>query len=298
MQSAWRLSLVQRLCAQQRDDGAWSYRPSGMPAAEATSLAALALLATEQEKKSSLSAMRWLSKQQRTDGAVAAMPGAPSAWTTALALLVWDHSEDAEFEAERRRAIEWLLKAAGLPAHQAAKNVSHDTELIGWSWAPATHSWVEPTAFSILALRGAGFAGHTRVREGVRLILNRALPDGGWNYGNSQVLGNTLRPFPETTGLALAALAGEPREPTVDRSADFLLRELPRIRAPLSLGWGLIGLSLWESRPKEADGWLAEAAADILDCEFFAPHDALLLLAGAPQIFQPSTPTRAEASHG
>jgi hypothetical protein len=38
--------------------------------------------------------------------------------------------------------------------------------------------------------------------------LDRRCVDGGWNYGNKRVLGETLPSYPETTGLALIGLAG------------------------------------------------------------------------------------------
>ena len=60
----------------------------------------------------------------------------------------------------------------------------------------------------ILALKAVGFAGHDRVKEAVRMILNRQLPSGGWNYGNTTVFKRELLPMPEHTGQALCALSG------------------------------------------------------------------------------------------
>jgi hypothetical protein len=111
------------------------------------------------------------------------------------------------------------------------------------------------------------------------LLLDRAIPSGGWNYGNAAVLANTLRPFPETTGVVLTALAGEPRSPAVERAIAFLSTELPRIRTPLSLGWGLIGLTALGARPAEAGTWLAEAIERSRARAANSLHDALLLLA-------------------
>ncbi len=92
-----------------------------------------------------------------------------------------------------------------------------------------THSWVEPTAINVLALRSAGQAGHPRCREAVKLLLDRQLPEGGWNYGNTTVLGHVLRPQVQPTGLALAALAGETdARSKVQPSLDYLHRVLSR----------------------------------------------------------------------
>lgn len=142
-----------------------------------------------------------------------------------------------------------------------------------------THAWVEPTAYAILALRGAGKGEHPRVREGTQLILDRAIPGGGWNYGNPRVYRNTLRPFPGTTGIALAALAGQPSDSRIESGIAYLSHELRRVRSPMSLGWGLIGLTAWGRRPDEASVWLEECARHALRSAPNAMYDALLLLA-------------------
>lgn len=155
----------------------------------------------------------------------------------------------------------------------------HDRTLQGWPWVEGTHSWVEPTAYAVLALRTCGQTNHPRVREAVRLLGDRVLPGGGWNYGNTRVMGNILRPFPATTGIALAALAGEPLTPQIDESIVYLTNELPGIRSPFSLAWGLIGLTAWLSRPPESESWLAQCAARKVKNEPDPLEDALLLMA-------------------
>jgi hypothetical protein len=61
----------------------------------------------------------------------------------------------------------------------------------------------------VIALKATGHLQHDRVREGIRMMLDRQLPHGGWNYGNSVVFGRELRPMPESTGAALTGLAGQ-----------------------------------------------------------------------------------------
>src|SRR2546428_787916 len=65
------------------------------------------------------------------------------------------------------------------------------------------------TAMHVLALKAAGHRDHPRTREAVRLLIDRLLPGGGCNYGNTIVLGQELRPQLQPTGLAMLALAGE-----------------------------------------------------------------------------------------
>ena len=138
---------------------------------------------------------------------------------------------------------------------------------------------MEPTAYAVLALRACEHTTHPRVREAVRLLHNRVLPGGGWNYGNTRVMGNTLRPFPATTGIALAALAGQPRLPQIDRTIAFLTEVLPGIRSPFSLAWGLIGLTACQSRPAESESWLAQCAHRQVKNEPNPLEEALLLMA-------------------
>ena len=120
------------------------------------------------------------------------------------------------------------------------------------------------------------------------MILDRALPQGGWSSGNKSVFGRALRPLPAATGLSLLALAartGMTRPRAVDLALHYLRRVLPEVRAPISLAWGVLGLRAWAACPAEADSWL---------CESFALHGArhdisaglgLLALAGGEPPF-------------
>ena len=101
---------------------------------------------------------------------------------------------------------------------------------------------------------------HPRLKEGMSLILDRAIPDGGWNFGNNIVFGRGLRPKPAPTGMALLALSGiVDCHQAIDRALSYLEEELPRVRSAISLGWGLLGLTAWGRRPAAADDWLSDA---------------------------------------
>src|SRR5206468_3617360 len=150
----------------------------------------------------------------------------------------------------------------------------------GWPWVADTASWLEPTALAVLALRREGFAQHPRVRDGLRLIRDRAIASGGWNYGNNVVYGHSLRPHPAPTGLALLALAGvDTRTAAVTRALRFLQQTLPNIRAVPSLCWGLLGLRAWGERPTWSTDLLAEVANQTFRGPAPPPRLAGLLLA-------------------
>jgi hypothetical protein len=117
---------------------------------------------------------------------------------------------------------------------------------------------------AVLALRRERFEGHSRVRDGIRVIRDRAIPTGAWNYGNGEIFGTTLRPQPAPTGIALLALAdGDSQDDLIGGGCRYLRATLPRVRTPRSLAWGLMGLEACGERPARANAWLAESYARV-----------------------------------
>lgn len=259
---------------------ACGYHPGQPPDAEPTALAALALLRHQRHAEA---ALQWLADAQHSDGrvATAASHDAPG-WPTALAVLAWQAS--GAWPSLQARGVDWLLAARGRPEPNS-RQMGHDMTLVAWSWVEHTHSWIEPTAMAVLALKAAGHSDHARVREAVRLLWDRQLPDGGFNYGNTQVLGQWLRPHLAPTGLALAALADEPEaRPRLHRSCEYLERELSGDTPAVSLSYALIGLGACDRSPRGAARWLASADARQQELGARSPWAAALLcLAAAPR---------------
>ena len=267
MNDSWIKRLHEELLRLRGSDPAWGNRPGGAPYVEPTSLAALALAASEPQSgmEKSRAAIRaaaaWLAGQQQRDGALGIAPDLPQPrWTTALGVLVW--SASAAFLPARNKAVDWLLASQGTTwKPDVAEPFGHDPRIPGWPWVEGTHSWLEPTAMAVLALRRAGHAEHPRTLDGLRLIRDRAIRTGGWNYGNSTVFGADLRPHPAPTGLALLALAqiDDAESMIVERSCDYLETLLPTTHAPQSLCFGTLALAAWGRRPSAADDWLLAA---------------------------------------
>lgn len=276
------------------DSSGWGYRPGTEPYVEPTVLGCLALLATESEPPSQQTmslvtkSARWLATLQQRDGSLGLCSSLDiPRWPTAYALLQW--SALTSTKSWRERAVAWLLGRAGVTFKKVPGSpIGHDTTIAGWPWVADTHSWVEPTAIALLALRREGLASNDRVREGIRMLRNRAISTGGWNYGNNTVFGNTLRPRPAPTGLALLALAGLNPSPNIEPAIAYLLRVLPTIRSAQSQCWGLLGLTAWKRRPPEAGFWLSQVYEQSLKRSDPAPQLAYLLLgagAGALRLF-------------
>ena len=239
-------------------------------------------------EKESLAAARWLASIRRPDGSLGVThdPSEPG-WPTPFALLLWSALEG--FEAERSAALDWLLRMEGRTASRVKDDpMGHDPSIVGWPWVAGTHSWVEPSALALLALGREGRAHHPRAVEGVRLLIDRAIPAGGWNLGNPVVFGTTLRPLPGPSGMALLALAtvgggiGCPSK-VIAPAIAYLREALAETLAPASLGWGLLGLRAWGAEPVEGPGWLASAFERASSREPRPAELALLLLAAGPR---------------
>ena len=219
--------------------------PAELETADATAWAALAFALADPGSALLAEARALLARAQGEDGRLSVHPLHPGAYSpTAIAILAW--SGDPERAAARRRAVDFLLAHSGLTyARDPASPNRIDTELRGWPWIDRTFSWAEPTALALLALAAAGEAAHPRSREGVRVLLDRQIANGGWNYGNSRVFDADLLSAQESTGLVLAALAGAVPREAVELSLARLAEELPALRTPLALGWSLLAAAAW-----------------------------------------------------
>lgn len=280
MGTTWSADAVEEL---QRGRGAngWGYGRGAAASSEPSALAALALAGGAAHADATVAGDALARLQGAGGGVGLSASFAEPKWPTALAVLAWA-ALDAH-AAERARAVDWLLAQEGsrLPRSPLEPR-GHDTTIAGWPWVEGTHSWVEPTAFALMALRRAHRAEHARFAEGVRLLRDRSLPSGGWNMGNTIMFGTELRPQPTPTGLALLALAGaQPPDASIDRACAYLEALLPRTRAPMSLAWGVLGLTAWSRRPAGADAWLADAFRARAD-DGVHLSTALLLLAARP----------------
>jgi len=249
---------LQSLKARGLSDGGFSASESGRYRPDATAWATLAISQFDDSGDLVGKARSRLAASQREDGRVSISPDHPEGfWPTPIAVMAWQGS--AGYRKEQHRAIEFLVRVTGI--HFVAPPgfpPSHDPAIRGWPWMEGTHSMVEPTALTVLALKASGYRDHPRTREAVRMLMNRQLPHGGWNYGNTIAYGRELYPQPETTGLALAALSGEVPVQDLSHSIAYLEKHIPRIKTPLSLGWSLIGMNAWGIVPGEAKPWILE----------------------------------------
>jgi len=182
--------LQQQLLAAQNPDGGWPFL-KGSSWTEPTALALLALRLHDHSPLVRQAAVSWLERRQNADGGWRPNDAVPASnWVTSLAVLALPNVG--------KQAGDWVAahvykKAGGSP------------------WFPGTAGWVTPTATSILALSrfdNASFA--SQIEQGRGFLLSRRCRDGGWNHGGSSFRSENATSYPETTGLALLALAGIP----------------------------------------------------------------------------------------
>jgi hypothetical protein len=287
--------------AGQNPDGGWGYRPGGTSTVEPSAFCAIALLAGG-EAEAAARGLAFLKSCQSASGAMGVFPGdSAGSWMAYAALLAY-HAFGADSEEDR--LIDWILKLEDASRRFApadikaiARTYKYDASIPGWPWTPGTTAWVEPTALFVIALTRAGVAPtNARIIAGVRLIVDRRVPSGGWNFGNPFNKSHEFAATLLSTSIALIALssAGYPEDrPAVGAGFRFLERCLTEDASTVSLAWTLIALRSRRSGSSLVPGVAARlnslrAPEGSFRQNHFESALALLALTDASHIIQPS----------
>ncbi len=259
----------------QNPDGGWGTERDKRSQTEATVFAVLALHSLKEQEfaKPVMLGKQWLTQQQHADGSWPLMAGLPGAsWVTSLVVFAL-----ASFDGQQPQVVrgtEWLLHQKGrtLGPQESRRfreapetmDVVLNPDLQGWAWADETFSWVEPTAYALLALKKLrsslqNAAVHDRIHEGELLIYDRMCSGGGWNYGNKRVLGEELPPYPDTTAVALIALQDHQEREANQVSLRALRNMLQQVQSGLTLSWAMLCFSLYGQEVAEWRPLLAKA---------------------------------------
>jgi hypothetical protein len=243
-------TLFEALEGAANPSGGWSYQRGKASRLEPTCWALLALDGRSSPQSPTDPAHRmFLERCQRPGGALVEDQRWPiNISFNALAAFTWINRRDLAADERSRALLEWLVATKGVQTVQSS-SYRQDNSLQGWSWLDATFSWVEPTAWGALALqkgiqagRVAEAAARARISEAERLLIDRCCRDGGWNFGNANVMGQELFPHVPTTAIALLALQKRREEPAVTRSLAFLETHWRDEPSMLALGLSLICL--------------------------------------------------------
>ena len=243
--------------------GGWGYAPGQPPQLEPSCLGLLALsLEPGRYAKEIELTRQYIETNGDPDGSYRPRQGREEAiWPTSLVLFV----KAALGVKELERTSRYLLGTCGRVPDQEDDGDLHDIDikLIGWPWAEKNFSWVEPTSWACLALRFVGQGSHPRVEEGMRMLLDRAMDDGGINYGNRRILGKMTDPIPGPTALMLIALQGN-SHPRVAAAVRYLIAQINTDDLE-HLCWAKLALDLYRQLPnveatlKEIDGHILAA---------------------------------------
>jgi hypothetical protein len=184
--------------------------------------------------------LAWVSGLQNPDGSIGLSPAHRNqgAWLTALSAVVF---QDFDLKDARDRALGFVISLKSITVPNNPK-LRQDNTIVGWPWVPGTFGWVEPTAWSVIALNLAGLGGHPRAVEGRRFLLDRQIPSGGWNYGNPGLNDRELLPFWDTTGLALLALHGDKDIGRIRPSLELLEKNQDKVESLSGQAWTTLGL--------------------------------------------------------
>jgi hypothetical protein len=236
-------NLIKRLTSFFLPGGGCPYYKGRASSAEPTLLAGLALFASGAPAERAKPLLSWAQTLQNMDGSVSVNPGhrGQGLWLTAQAAIVFHHYG---FKENLKRAQDFLLSMRSVTVANDPR-LKQDNTLAGWPWVPGTFGWVEPTAWSLIALHLSGQAGHPRAVEGRKLLLDRRIPSGGWNYGNPNLDDKELLPFWDTTGLALTALCGHTDVAQVRQSLDLVEKRQDKIESLCGLAWAVISLQAY-----------------------------------------------------
>jgi uncharacterized protein (DUF362 family) len=228
-------------------EGGWGYCTGQQPQLEPTCLALLALSMRRERFQTSIEhGLAFLEQCAGPDGAYRMASGrAEAVWPTALVLFV-QASLDCSKDQVMRTASRLLAlrgQTVEMPAEELVATLDINIKLVGWSWAEGTFSWVEPTAWACLALRRAGYGNHDRIKEGQKLLLDRAFDEGGINYGNRKIFGRMTDPVIGPTALMLLALQGQADQPRVAAALKYLEAQANEVDDLENLCWAKLALA-------------------------------------------------------
>jgi len=233
-------------------NGSWGYKPGESPCIEPTVYCAIARRRDSRTRKQ---VIEFLLANQNQDGGWSTSPGiGKSDWTSGLALLALrilfkeEGGAGPKHAAAIDKAVSYLFESRtefyGALAKFLLLISKGDAGLNyprGWPWSPGCFHWVEPTAYTLLALK---LPEHIEKQDSKRVIeradnflLEHACKDGGWNHGNDLCLSVYLPPYVVTTAEALIALCDQKSADVVQHALKNLPNTIGFAGSAMSIAW-------------------------------------------------------------
>jgi len=259
-------SFAEKICLPflrdaQNENGGWGFRRGAESRVEPTcwALQALSGAALPDDLAAVARGIGYLRGAQLPDGSWSSTPAqTKGCWVTALACLTLFADEDSAPKVET--GLKWLCDdwpRDSAPWRRLLARFSPKRKLLplnsalrGWGWTPRTSSWVEPTAFALLALQKSprkllGIGAERRRLLGEAMLYDRMCPGGGWNCGNPMVYGVAGEPLIVPTSLALLALRAYPERSENVMSLEWLASSVAGAESAASLALGKICLEAY-----------------------------------------------------
>jgi hypothetical protein len=232
--------LRQSLLASRNADGGWGYYAGKASRLEPTCWALIALGA---DARPFDVLRRWPANEGLL---LERRGGEPNFGFHGVALLAL-RVLDVQHESGNTTLLSAVQRVKGTAA-ESTPFLRQDNSLQAWPWIADTFSWVEPTAWCLLALKkwsrvAGSVVDGSRVEVAERLLVDRCCAAGGWNYGNSNVNGQQLKAFVPTTAVALLAMQDRASYPAVERSREYLERQATAERSGVALALALLALT-------------------------------------------------------
>jgi Prenyltransferase and squalene oxidase repeat len=263
-----RHEILTSLRSAQNADGGWGFHAGAQSRVEPTCWAARAIL--DSQKNTDSEAVRkligFLRSKQLPDGSWPTTDGTDSgSWVTSHACALLARIPDCKKAVEA--GLQWLCDdypRDSSPWRKFLKKFQTDTHIVthndsyrGWGWTPRTSSWVEPTAFALIAFgqaQSVGLAASISERRqlAISLLYDRMCPGGGWNCGNPRVYGVDGDALVLPTCWVLLALRDSPEHPSRALGIAWLQQALPQIETAGSLAIARVTLENYGIEPPAA----------------------------------------------
>ncbi len=251
------LEAIEQACHQ----GFWSYSGGKQASLEATAMCAIAC---RKNSEIARAATDFLLSTQNKDGGWTTVPKeGRSDWSSSLGLLALnalsphlEASQGQKVRTAQERAVEFLV---GSRANRNSfigniflilwKGPDWDFKR-GWTWAPKTYNWAEPTAYAVMALSTSPDAHEQEVDRVIRLaqqfLEGKACAGGGWNYGCPHILGADLPAQAAVSPLVLTCLQGLPAGGKLASSFAYIDKDRADKKTTLVRSWTAICKSAWD----------------------------------------------------
>ncbi len=253
----------------QNGDGGWGFQPGAQSRVEPTCWAVKAFFSrgdsSQADQRAIDQGLNFLRTSQLADGSWASTPEEKTGcWVTSLVCWVLAGARDEQFAKAIDAGLRWVcedwprdsswLQRWVRKLRSADRISKQNNALRGWGWTPGTSSWVEPTAFALLALetKRAGELGELaqkRRRLGEALLYDRMCPGGGWNCGNPEVYGVAGEPLVIPTTWALLALREHSDQRENADSLAWMEGNFAKIQGPGSHALAQVCLAVYGREP-------------------------------------------------